>query len=168
MKDETVTCSLISRPRFKIPMEVYTKLLVLLHNFNTEWIAYLPFDKTEDSYVARDVIVPEQEVTSSSCVTENGLIGDYAVIHAHQFTSSSFYSSIDEAHVNVNNPFSLVINGKGEIIGKGKVSTPCGKTAVTPITVEICFDKSFLAEAKSKIKSKASYNVGRFEYYETW
>lgn len=160
---EIKQCSLVEKTKvkIKIPLNLYLKFLSLVKEINTEWLLYLTYEKEEKgnqiTYTVKDYVVPDQEVTSTSVKVLDPPKGSYGVIHAHQFTSSKFFSDTDDEYVNSNNVFSLVINGNGEIIGKSRLDLPCGNYLLKDCEVEILLsdeekDENIVSEVKNHLK----------------
>ena len=161
---EIKQCSLVEKikVKVKIPLDLYLKFLSLVKEINTEWLLYLTYDKEEKGnqiiYIVKDCVIPDQEVTSTSVKVLNPPKGSYGVIHAHQFTSSKFFSNTDDEYVNSNNVFSLVINGNGEIIGKSRLDLPCGNYLLKDCEIEILLskeerDENIVSEVKKHLQT---------------
>ena len=161
---EIKECSLVKniKVKVKIPLNLYLKFLTLVQEIKTEWLLYLTYDKEEKGnqiiYTVKDYVIPDQEVTSTSVKVLDPPAGSYGVIHAHQFTSSKFFSNTDEEYVNSNNVFSLVINGSGEIIGKSRLNLPCGNFLLKDCEIEILLseeekDENIVSEVKKHLQS---------------
>jgi len=160
-----------------IPQNVYDTFLTLLKEISTEWLLYLVYEKEEVTgrndevkgivFTVTGYKIPEQEVTSTSAKVinsseivqeieeENPDHGAPGVIHAHQFTSSTFFSSIDSDYVNSNNAFSLVINRDGNFKAVARQMLECGRWLIKEAEVCVKFveDSTIVAELKEHIKT---------------
>jgi hypothetical protein len=146
------------------------KIQALMGKYKSiEWLAYLVGDG-EDKYFVKDIVIPEQKVTSVTVrdiefANEEGLpiIG---VIHSHHSMGSKF-SHTDEEYLNQNHDISLCVSHSG-IEGKIRVQTPCGCYLVRPASVRIkssfVFEdkENFLSSAEEKIKTHTVAN--RYTY----
>jgi len=155
----------------QIPSEIDQKLKMLVKNIDTEWLLYLKYNKEENdkkvTYTVTDIVIPDQTVSGTSVTDIQPIEGDVGVIHAHQFTSSKFFSKTDQDYVNSNNAFSLTINGTGEYLGVVRTKTQCNRYVILDAKVEIVqnVDKEFLDNVKSHLK-KREYEYVYRNYYE--
>ncbi len=152
-----------------IPFEVFTKIVLLVKNYDTEWLAYLDYEETENGYLVKDLVIPEQEVTSSSVSVINSDIGvGKGVIHYHPFKSGAWHSSTDESYVNRNHPFSLVVDDDLSLKARVAIKVPCGNILTGDGKVNIVITDSlekFLEDSEQKIKEKKySYTYVRGTY----
>jgi len=151
-----------------VPTELHHRFLTLIKEYDTEWLMYLTYNREENEEVVQfevtGYVFPNQEVSTATVREVESPVGDYGVIHAHQFSSSKFFSQNDDDHVNSNNAFSLVINGEGEYLGKTRVRTPCNKYVLKECEIVVKFNeyedikKEYLEHAKKPPKTKYNYN----------
>lgn len=155
-------CSIAHKTKYKIiiPYEIDLKLKLLVSEINTEWIAYLSYDRSEDdksvTFTVKDIVIPKQEVSVAHAEVLEPVTGNYGIIHSHQFSDSKFFSHTDDSSANSNNPFSLVINSKGEYLATVRVKLPCDSYTLVEAKVSISFkdDQAFLSEVRSKISER--------------
>jgi len=165
------SCSLCRDQKYEIliPLNLYSLFRKLVKEISTEWLLYLKFEKEETGSLTRfritDYIVPDQRVTYSSVEVLHAPSGELGVIHAHQFSSSSFFSAIDEEYVNSNNAFSLVINRNGDLLGGVRIQLPCGNYLFKECEINILYPEipeTVIEDIKSHFKPQKveSYYYG--------
>ena len=146
-----------------IPYPLLAKISRLVSSLNTEWLGYLDYEQLEDKdktvYRATGITIPDQEVTYSSVNVNDPATGiGKGVIHCHPWNGRTFHSSTDEDYVDRNHPFSIVVSKGMEFSVKAILDVPCGSKMLVDGEVEVEYPdidtKSFLDEAKSKIKEK--------------
>lgn len=157
-------CGVLGKKEYaiKIPNNVNNAFLTLLKEIKTEWLMYLNFEEEESAsgklvtYTVTGYVIPEQEATHAHVKVLDAPEGEFGVIHAHQFSESRFFSGTDDAFVNSNNIFSMVINKKGEFLAKTRVPVPCGKFIQLPAKVFVSFSEheTVAEEMKDKIKAR--------------
>ena len=59
----------------EIPWDIFSRIVLLVEEYSTEWLAYLDYEETDNGFIVKDIIIPEQEVTSSSVSVTNPDIG---------------------------------------------------------------------------------------------
>lgn len=160
-----------------VPQNIYDTFLTLLKDISTEWLLYLTYEKeevTDKDGTVKGIIftvngykIPEQTVTTASAKVINAdeIVqqineetpdhGAPGVIHAHQFTSSTFFSGTDSDYVNSNNAFSLVINRDGNFKAVARQRLPCDRWLIKEAEVCVKFveNPSIIAEIKEHIKT---------------
>jgi len=168
-------CPYKDSKEIEIPWDIFSKIVLLVKQYSTEWLAYLDYEETEKGFVVKDMIIPEQEVTSSSVTVTNPDIGvGKGVIHYHPFKHGAWHSSTDEEYVNCNHPFSIVVDDNLDFKAKVAIEVPCGCVLTgdgevnVPLTDEI---EKFLENTEQKIKEKQCYKAytgyGGYSYYYT-
>lgn len=129
--------------------EAEAKVVAMMKEMgNYEWLAYLIGTEEQDgSTVVTDLYVPEQTVTPASVESVSAYPADaVGVIHSHG-GGTAFWSGTDDAHVNMNNPISVVVGrDKGRFVYKGvrQVPVPCGY--YVPADMPIFFESALRTE----------------------
>lgn len=163
-----------------IPQSIYDNFLTLLKEITTEWLLYLTYTKevvTDRDDKVKGIIfntdgykIPEQQVAAANAKALNAdeIVqeineerpdhGAPGVIHAHQFTSSTFFSGTDQGYVNSNNAFSLVINRDGNFKAVAREKLECGRWLIKEAEVCVKFveNPEIVSELKDHIKSTYS------------
>ena len=156
-------CPYKAKVKVVIPYPLIARISSLVSRFHTEWLGYLDYEQIEDNskltFRATEITIPDQEVTYSSVNVNDPAIGiGKGVIHCHPWKGYSSHSNTDEDYVDRNHPFSIVVNKDLDFSVKAVVDVPCGSRILVDGEVEIEYPdvdtKSFLEEAKSKIKEK--------------
>jgi len=155
----------------KIPREVWRDILSLLEAFDTEWLAYAKWVKEEDSgvltYHVTELVIPRQEVTGASVDVdeEESTLGvGLGVIHCHPWCCKPDFSGIDEAYINANHPFSIVVSKDAKFTAVAVVETPCKARIAT--VADVIVERDRLEErrivqiAKEKIRKKTFSVIG--------
>ncbi len=124
-----------------------------------EWFAYLLGKKVKETYNIKDMVIPEQEVTSASVevtgtVEQAGVVG---TIHSHH-SMGAFHSSTDTEFAGANHQICVVVSDKGWA-AKTQRDLPCGKKFLADADVYINDPlvremKKFVEANREKIKEK--------------
>lgn len=109
-----------------LSMDIYSKLISLLQKIDTEFLLYFKATEMENrDWEVDDMIIPEQEVTVSTCTALEQVLDVQGVFHSH-VNMGVFMSHTDDEHININHNFSIVGNKSGEFAGKTREEVPCG------------------------------------------
>lgn len=176
-----------------VPREIYDRFLSLLKHIDTEWLLYLTYTKQEKRdkdgkldgvlFLVDGYKVPKQAVTTAHVKPSNEheideIVererpnhGPTGVIHAHQFsTSAPHFSGTDDAYVNSNNAFSMVINKNGEFEAVTKEKTPCGRWIIKKAEVFIKYSEytDVVEELKANLEKTvySAYQGGKYGGYD--
>jgi len=139
----------------------YRKAMKLAEMIDAEYIAFLVVEQREDKIVVKDIILPYQEVTSSSCefdekmfsvITESKNINPEEIkgwLHSH-CDMSVFWSATDESTIKKlgrRMPFvvSIVVNKKRDLKARIDLFRPF-RITLDDVEVEILWDDSDLEE----------------------
>jgi proteasome lid subunit RPN8/RPN11 len=143
---------------------VKNKIYLLMKRFpNTEWLAYLQGNKETKEVV--DLIIPEQNVTSTNVVVINKPINSniIGVIHSHH-GMGAFFSGTDDAYINMNNDISIVVahNGSKAVI---RWTTPCGSKCLVDgnviIETENLFDEVEFLKMVDENVNQSQYTIDK-------
>ena len=153
-------CPYKRRAVILIPYEVYYKIRELVREIETEWLAYLPYEIIDDCiFKVTDIIIPEQEVTSTSVDVIDSRIGvGKGVIHCHPWKGKTSFSGTDDKWINSNHPFSVLVNKELDFSAKAILELPCGIKLEVDAPVEIEYPivdtEEFMEKAKGLIKHR--------------
>jgi len=156
-------CPYKNSKEIEIPWDIFSKILLLVKQYSTEWLAYLDYEETDRGFIVKDMIIPEQKVTSSSVSVSDPDIGvGKGVIHYHPFKNGAWHSSTDEEYVNCNHPFSIVVDNDFDFKAKISVEVPCGSILTGDGKVSILLTgeiEKFLEDTGKKIEEKQYYKA---------
>ena len=127
---------------------------------NIEWLGYFIGKVVNDEYIAEDLLIPEQTISTGSVTNVHfsvpigvTVIG---VAHSHH-TMGSFFSGTDKEFINSNHNMSIVFS-RNDMKGQVRWKAPCGGFKI--VDAEIKFDfgvdwntEEFEADVKEKINS---------------
>ena len=145
-----------------MPPAIWADILSLTEEVDTEWLGYFMGDESIEgdtkAFNITSLVIPEQEVSHGSVSDIKEITGCIGVVHSHA-NMAAFFSSTDDEFINQNNPFSIVVNKRGDFKAVGKVELPCGAVLIKEASVSIFRgNQSFIDEAKSKLKEiKSNY-----------
>ena len=158
----------------------YRKAMKLAEMIDAEYIAFLVVEQREDKLVVKDIILPYQEVTSSTCefdekmfsvITENKNINPEEIrgwLHSHN-DMSVFWSGTDEDTIRKlgrRMPYvvSIVVNKKRELKARIDLFRPF-RITLDDVETKILWDDSDLEEELSKeIEEKITKREYRFNW----
>lgn len=148
------------KKKIVVPFRIYTSLVFLLQEVETEFLLYFYAEEREDgSWIATDIYLPEQEVTNTSCLALEQVLDVQGVFHSHQ-NMATFMSNTDDTHINANHHFSIVGNKKNEFKGITREFLPCG--GITYVDAElILLDEDEYYQLSSQIKDKIKKKVAQ-------
>ena len=141
------TFEIFIAPKAKIKIDLLMSLFP-----DTEWLAYL----TGEGNLIEDIVIPEQEVTSST-VTVIEFPKDVetiGVIHSHH-GMGSFFSGTDNDYINSNHNISICVSHE-EMTGVSRIKTPCGALKTVPLSIVFHYNvelnvEEFLNEVDTNI-----------------
>jgi len=162
-----------------IPYNIWASIIKLTREVDTEWLGYFQASKLEngDWYVT-ELQIPEQEVTATT-VTPKKTIDAPGVIHSH-VDMSAYFSGTDDAYLNENHDFSIVVNRDADVAAVQRIKLPCGVLTVIETKVEVEHpepkeQEEFIEMAKKKLvapkaETKRTYPVRQdvLDYYDAW
>ncbi len=145
-------------PKIIVPYEIWHQIMALTKEIDTEWLGYLGGSLLQDgNWKVVDIKVPKQEVTGGSVKPTDTLQAE-GVVHSH-VDMGCFFSSCDDAYLNENHGFGIVVNKKEANKAVIRVDLPCGAMSIIEADVVIeypgCPDiTEFLEEAKKNIEEE--------------
>ena len=168
-------CSLVSDDKWEIALSypVYQKIWSLYNEYKSlEWLGYLVGTKIGTVYTVTALLIPEQEVTSTSVevdpddpVSKNPSI--VGTVHSH-VNMGVFFSGTDEDYIGLNHDVMVVVS-KGEMKAQVRVAAPCGALKKNDAEVTVDYPPipnmdRFITLAKSKI-TEHRYHVTYYNGY---
>jgi phenylpyruvate tautomerase PptA (4-oxalocrotonate tautomerase family) len=131
--------------------------MALTKEIHTEWLGYLHATQREDgSWDVTGITIPKQEV-GSAMVTPKETVHSEGVIHSH-VNMKAFFSGTDDAYLNENHQFSIVVNKSEEYAAVARMQLPCNAMSIVDTEMEIVGPNvdvdSFLTEAKKNLEEK--------------
>lgn len=135
---------------------MYQSLIHLSAEINTEWLGYFKGtrEQVDDTITYRptSIVFPKQEVSGSMCSPTEETHDTLGIIHSHH-SMGAFFSGQDDANVNMNNDFSIVVSN-GEMKAVSKVKLPCGAVIIKDADILIEVDDSIVEQVKGKLTEK--------------
>lgn len=146
-----------SAPKVYVPFEIWHRIMSLTKGLSTEWLGYLHATQQEDgSWEVTGITVPKQEVGAAS-VTPKETVQSEGVVHSH-VGMKAFFSGTDDAYINENHDFSIVVNKSEEYAAVARLKLPCKALSIVDTEVEIIQPgvdvTAFIEEAKKNIEEK--------------
>jgi len=139
-----------------IPIKIYSGLISLIREFNTEFMLYFYASENEKgNWEVLDIVIPEQDVTSGSCFATEQIMNVQGVFHSHA-DIPAFMSSTDDDHINLNHNFSIVGNKDGQFGAVTREDLPCGGIILKKAKILVLDpndNDEYLSTAKAKIKT---------------
>lgn len=138
-----------------IPIKIYSGLISLIREFDTEFMLYFYANENErGDWEVYDIVIPEQNVTTGSCFATEQIVGVQGVFHSHA-DIPAFMSSTDDDHINLNHNFSIVGNKDGQFSAVTREELPCGGIILKKAKILVLDpndNDEYLTTAKAKIK----------------
>ena len=144
--------------------------MALDKEFETEFLVYLSGEMDENNHIiiVKDIYIPEQEVTYSSVDVKEPVAHKFnGVLHKHP-TGVKDFSNIDDAYINVNHRFSILLENHDYRTAIVLQKVPCGHYLITRASVKVSTGidtTAFVEEAKKKIKEKIYEVVTHYPRY---
>lgn len=148
-----------SAPSVRLNISTWQKSTALCRAWkDKEWLAYLlgEYDESSDTFIVKDLIVPEQEVTSTQVevLTRPDVPNIIGTIHSHH-NMGAFFSATDTNFIGANHSVMIVRTNKGEAKCQVRRLMPCGAYLVqdTDFTINYPSKKyqQFVTDSLSRI-----------------
>lgn len=123
-------CPVAPHARVRVPWPLYQKWVYLCREFDTEWLAYLKGEQTDDgvwNIFEEGMYFPKQTAQAAHVEAADNSVeqeGTIAAVHSH-VDMNAFFSKEDEDHFN--HPVEFVVNRKGEMKAVVRVKLDCGR-----------------------------------------
>lgn len=145
-------------PQIVVPYELWDKIMGLTREIDTEWMGYLGASKLQTGeWKITGITVPRQEVSLASFKPIDTIPAE-GVVHSHVDMTCSF-SDTDDAYINSNHDFSIVVNKRAESKAVVRIKLPCG--ALTVVEAELFVEypaindmAAFIEQAKGNIEEE--------------
>lgn len=145
-----------------IPVKIYSGLISLIREFNTEFMLYFYANENEKgNWEIFDIVIPEQNVTAGSCLATEQIVGVQGVFHSHA-DIPAFMSATDDDHINLNHNFSIVGNKDGQFGAVTREDLPCGGIILKKAKILVLDpndNDEYIATAKAKINAPTYVTV---------
>lgn len=147
-----------------IPEDTYIAVIALLKEMgNKEWLAILELAEDEQCLTVNKLIIPEQEVSSSSAE----FIGDverregfkYGILHSHHTMGASFSYIDRESSIGNGWDINVVVNSSLNYEAEMMTTTPCKGNASVKIPVRTPVDTERFTSVLRAIRANAKEKV---------
>lgn len=139
-----------------IPVKIYSGLISLIREFNTEFMLYFYAEENEKgNWEVHNIIIPKQDVTAGSCFATEQIMDVQGVFHSHA-DIPAFMSSTDDDHINLNHNFSIVGNKEGQFGAVTREDLPCGAVILKKakiLVLDPTDNDEYLKIARAKINA---------------
>lgn len=146
-------CEMAGKAKIFLPQAVWRQICAMTLNTKSEWLGYMDYTVEGDTITVTGLAIPKQKVTSAEVELVEPQVGK-GVIHAHPGGGVPSFSSTDDATLNPNNEFSIVISRDLRMTAVSKAKLPCGAMSLVHADVAIegeAADLDFYEQNKAKL-----------------